>query len=131
MRKRIIKILTPAVLILFLFLSINCGKKNESSSSKGSSGGGQQVEIVFWHSFVSSTVPALNELISRFEHDHPNIRIHAQYIPTGDALVQKLITAIQSKSAPDISWIHSDFMEDLVKADAIYKMDYFIQGKNG
>jgi ABC-type glycerol-3-phosphate transport system substrate-binding protein len=46
-------------------------------------------------------------------------------------LIQKLITAIQSKTAPDISWLHSDFIEDLVEADAIYKMDHFIGGKDG
>lgn len=113
------------VFLLISILSLSCSKEKKSSSS------GKEVEIVFWHSFVSSTVPALNELITRFEKEHPNIKIKAQYIPTGDALVQKLITAIQSKNAPDVSWIHSDFMEDLVRADAIYKMDYFTEGKNG
>ncbi len=41
--------------------------------------------ITFWHSFVSSTEPALKELIKRFEAENPTIRINAQYIPTGDA----------------------------------------------
>lgn len=113
-----------AVLILTSLINISCGEKRQQPS-------GGEATIVFWHSFVSSTVPALNELIARFEKEHPNIRIKAQYIPTGDALVQKLITAIQSKNAPDISWIHSDFMEDLVKADAIYKMSYFTESENG
>lgn len=87
--------------------------------------------VVFWHSFVSSTVPALNSLIEEFERTHPHIDVDAQYIPTGDALVQKLITSIQSRTAPDISWLHAHFMEDLVQADAIYKMDEFINGPNG
>jgi ABC-type glycerol-3-phosphate transport system substrate-binding protein len=112
------------VTILFSIAAFNCrGDKNSSASG--------QVEIVFWHSFVSSTIPALNDLIARFEKENPGIKIKAQYIPTGDALIQKLITAIQSKTAPDISWLHSDFMEDLVDADAIYKMDDFINGEDG
>ncbi|MDP4191529.1 MAG: ABC transporter substrate-binding protein [Bacteroidota bacterium] len=112
------------LVIVILLSTSSCGKKDENKN-------GKEVTIVFWHSFVSSTVPALNELIGKFEKEHPTIRIKAQYIPTGDALVQKLITAIQSKNAPDISWIHSDFMEDLVRADAIYKMSYFTEGNNG
>ncbi|NUM73244.1 extracellular solute-binding protein, partial [candidate division KSB1 bacterium] len=57
--------------------------------------------LTFWHSFVASTIPALEELIEKFEASHPGIEIKAQYVPTGDALVQKLITAIQSQTAPD------------------------------
>ncbi|MCF7808292.1 MAG: ABC transporter substrate-binding protein [Candidatus Marinimicrobia bacterium] len=89
------------------------------------------VTITFWHSFVSSTVPALEKLIDRFHAEHPGIRIKAQYIPTGDALIQKLITSVQSNTAPDISWVHADYLGDLVEAKAIYKMDRFIQGPQG
>lgn len=111
-------------LIVILLISFSCtGDKKDSKD--------QRVEIVFWHSFISSTVPALNELIARFEKENPDIRINAQYIPSGDALIQKLITSVQSESAPDISWLHSDFIEDLVKANAIYKMDDFINGEDG
>lgn len=110
---------------LFSIFAVNCGGDKNGPSADG------RVEVVFWHSFVSSTVPALNELIAKFEKENPGIHIKAQYIPTGDALIQKLITAIQSKTAPDISWLHSDFMEDLVNADAIYKMDDFINGDDG
>ncbi|KAB2845516.1 MAG: ABC transporter substrate-binding protein [Melioribacteraceae bacterium] len=112
-------------LICLLFVMLNSCSNNKKENSVG------KTEIVFWHSFVSSTIPALNELISKFENEHPDIKITAQYIPTGDALIQKLITAVQSKTAPDISWLHADYMEDLVDADAIFKMEYFINGENG
>ncbi len=109
-------------IILFLVFS-GCGDNKKNNDGR--------VTVKFWHSFVSSTVPALNDLIAKFEKEHPNIKIDAQYIPSGDALIQKLVTSIRSKTAPDISWIHSDFLEDLVAADAIYKMEDFINGKNG
>jgi multiple sugar transport system substrate-binding protein len=105
---------------VFVVLILSCGQKKDQAEGK--------VTITFWHSFVSSTVPALNELIKSFEAEHPDLALKAQYIPTGDALIQKLITAIQSKTAPDLSWIHADFLEDLVEADAIYKMEDFIRG---
>ena len=111
------------IITISLFLSLNCGEKKNEDSSK--------VNIKFWHSFVSSSIPALNDLIAKFEKENPGIKIEAQYIPTGDALIQKLVTAVQSKTAPDISWLHSDYMEDLVAADAIYKMEHFIKGEDG
>ena len=30
-----------------------------------------RVTLTFWHSFVSSTLPALEDLISRFESEYP------------------------------------------------------------
>lgn len=117
MKRKIMPLVSVGV---FLALILSCGQKQEQVDGK--------ITITFWHSFVSHTVPALNELIKKFEAEHPDLTIKAQYVPTGDALIQKLITAIQSKTAPDISWIHADFLEDLVEADAIYKMEEFIRG---
>lgn len=110
-------------IIAVLLLNTNCGRKGEQE--------GDSITITFWHSFVSATVPALNALIARYESENPRIKIKAQYVPSGDALVQKLITAVQSETAPDISWIHSNFLEALVNADAIYPMNDFIQGESG
>ncbi len=114
-----------ALLISIALLATACGSSDGDRSDDG------RVTITFWHSFVSSTIPALQELLERFEREHPNIRINAQYIPTGDALVQTLVTAVQSKTAPDISWIHSHYLEELVEADAVYRMEEFINGPNG
>lgn len=113
-----------AALLLGLALWSQCSKKEEGTAAG-------KTTVTFWHSFVSSTVPALNELIAKFEQENPDIQIRAQYIPTGDALIQKLITSVQSKTAPDISWVHSDYLEDLVEADAIYPMAEFIGGPDG
>ncbi len=122
------KILIYAVIIIiaaFISLTTLSCSNNKQNNNK------RQVTITFWHSFVSSTIPALNKLIAQFEKIHPGIKIQAEYIPSGDALIQKLITAVKSNTAPDISWLHSDFMEDLVEAHAIYKMNHFIKGPNG
>ncbi|MCL4705555.1 ABC transporter substrate-binding protein [bacterium] len=116
--------LSPLVGVICInFLLIGCRQQEDRQPGK--------TTIVFWHSFVSSTVPALNELLEKFEQEHPTISIKAQYIPTGDALIQKLITAIQSRTAPDVSWIHADYLQNLVQAGAIHKMDDFITGSNG
>jgi multiple sugar transport system substrate-binding protein len=109
-------------LFLIAIFIFSCGK---SKSNNG------EIELVFWHSFVPATQAALKELISKFESENPGIKIKAQYVPTGDALVQKLIASIQSKTTPDIAWIHSDFLDKLVEGDAIFEMNRFINGSNG
>ena len=117
----------PLHFIIFALLVVplvSCG-------SDGSDANPNAVRITFWHSFTQSTRPALDRLIDRFHEEHPDIRVQAQYIPTGDALAQKLVTAVQSGSPPDISWIHSHYLEDLVRADAVYEMAHFINGENG
>ena len=94
-----------------------CGKKTEQQSGV--------VTITFWHSTVSSTVPALNELVAKFHAEYPGIEVKPQYVPTGDALIQKLITSVQSHTAPDISWIHANFLQDIIEANAIYPIAEF------
>jgi ABC-type glycerol-3-phosphate transport system substrate-binding protein len=111
-----------AFIILFSLMGLSCSADKRDDN---------KINITFWHSFVASTIPALNELIGKFEKENPGIRINAQYVPTGDALVQKLVTAVQSNTAPDVSWIHSDFISKLVDADAVYPVSHFINSSNG
>ncbi|HTX99562.1 MAG TPA: ABC transporter substrate-binding protein [Bacteroidota bacterium] len=113
-------VLLAALLAVLMMLAGGCGQKKNAADGA--------ITITFWHSCVSSTVPALNELIGQFEKEHPGVIIKAQYVPTGDALIEKLITSVQSHTAPDISWIHANFLQSIIEADAIYKMDDFIHG---
>lgn len=109
------------VVLLFAFLLSGCGEAADDGV----------VTLRFWHSFVASTRPALEELIVRFEEEHPGIRINAQYVPTGDGLVRKLMASFQTGTAPDLSWVHADFLGKLVQADAIYPLAGFVDGPNG
>lgn len=109
--------------LLGLLLGVGCRNQDRNADDV--------VTITFWHSFVSTTVPALEDLIEAFEAEHPGIRVESQYVPTGDGLIQKLVTSVQSNTAPDVSWIHTDFLDKLVLAGAIYRMDTFIDGPNG
>lgn len=112
-------LLLPLVLLLF---AGGCAREPDAPG---------RVELTFWHSFVVSTQPALQELIAAFEAEHPGITVRAQYIPTGDALIQKLVASIQSGTPPDISWVHADFLGRLAEARAIYPMSHFIEGPDG
>ncbi|HLT46927.1 MAG TPA: ABC transporter substrate-binding protein [Rubricoccaceae bacterium] len=89
------------------------------------------VTLTFWHSFVAASQPALEALIARFEAEHPGIRVRAQYLPSGDDLVQKLIASLRTGTAPDVSWVHGDFLGPLAGAGALYPMRHFIDGPDG
>lgn len=116
-------IIVFALLAISLVSFSGCGGSGDANDGRAT--------VTFWHSFVSGSIPALEEMIDRFEEENPDIRIDAQYIPTGDALIQKLITSVRSNTAPDVSWIRAHYMEEMVKADAIYEMSHFIDGPNG
>jgi multiple sugar transport system substrate-binding protein len=109
-----------SIVLLFTFLS--CSDKTETTDG---------VTLTFWHSLSSSSIPALEELIQKFESENEGIKIDAEYIPSGNALLYKLVTAVQSNNAPDISWVYAGSFKDLAEADAVYEMEYFINGKNG
>jgi multiple sugar transport system substrate-binding protein len=116
-----VKNFPPVVIVsAALLFAIGCRGKTEQASNV--------VTLTFWHSTVSSTVPALNELAAKFHEEFPGIEVKPQYVPTGDALIQKLITSVQSHTAPDISWIHANFLQDIIEADAIYRIDEFQSG---
>ncbi|MFA7287978.1 MAG: ABC transporter substrate-binding protein [Melioribacteraceae bacterium] len=108
------------LIVILMIVLVSCSGRNRNDH-----------EIVFWHSFVPATQPALNKMIEKFEKENPDIHIKAQYVPTGDALVQKLITSLQSGTQPDIAWIHSDFIDKLIEGDAIYDLEHFIKSSDG
>jgi multiple sugar transport system substrate-binding protein len=126
MRKKRIPVISQlfkTISILIIFTCLYCSAERSKDTNA--------VQITFWHSFVAATRNALAELIRDFEHHHPQTKINAQYVPSGDALVQKLITAVQSGTAPDISWIHADFLDKLAEVKAIYPMRKFIDSPEG
>lgn len=111
------------IIFITFLIFVSCSSDNQDSSSK--------IKLTFWHSFVANTRPALTKILQKYETENPNVDIIEQYVPSGDPLIQKLITAIQSGTTPDLAWVHTDFLDKLVTADAIYKMDKFINGLNG
>ncbi|UCC68364.1 MAG: ABC transporter substrate-binding protein [Armatimonadota bacterium] len=110
-----------ACLALTPFVLAGCGREVED----------ERAEVVFWHSYVESTWPALEELIQRFEAEHPDIKINAQRVPTGEQLLQKLTTAIMTETAPDICWIHSYWVPPLSHGDTIYALEELIDQYDG
>ncbi|HRS52911.1 MAG TPA: ABC transporter substrate-binding protein [Candidatus Marinimicrobia bacterium] len=115
MKNRKIKRLSIVGFVFLIVMANNCSKPKPRDANS--------ITLTFWHSFVATTLPILDAMIADFEKENPGVKIQAQYVPTGDALIQKIITAIQSRTAPDIAWIHSDFLDNLVNSRAIFSIN--------
>ncbi|MDH4179554.1 MAG: ABC transporter substrate-binding protein [Armatimonadota bacterium] len=121
MKRLVASCVIATCLALTLSVLAGCGKAVED----------ERTEVVFWHSYVESTKPALVKLIERFEAEHPDIKINAQRVPTGEQLLQKLTTAIMTETAPDICWIHSYWVPPLSEGDTIYALEELIDQYGG
>ncbi|MCU0414643.1 MAG: hypothetical protein MUE91_09635 [Ignavibacteriaceae bacterium] len=60
----------------FIFLTLSILFLSSCGSEKKRTDG--EITVKFWHSFISSSVPALKELITKFEEQNPGIKIDAQ-----------------------------------------------------
>ena len=112
-------LLLAACLTLLLGLLCGCGKKNATSS-----------EIVFWHSYVTYTDPALKKLVKQFNQEHPGMKLKPQYIQTGDGMLQKLSAAISTNTLPDCCWVRTNWIPELAKQGAIFDV-YELSDKYG
>ncbi|NIM04630.1 MAG: extracellular solute-binding protein [Armatimonadetes bacterium] len=113
-------------LSLMLAILPGCGKKAVKKPGKD-----EKTEVVFWHSYVAATTPALERLIQRFEAAHPNITIKAQYVQTGEGLLQKLAASVMSETAPDLCWIHASWVGPLSREELIYDLGELIEKYGG
>ena len=112
----------PIVPFLMLLVTLlGCGQK--AGPQTRTAGDGKRTEIVFWHSYVSYTEPALKRLVARFEKEHPDLKLRPQYVQTGDVMLQKLTTAIATNTLPDCCWVRTNWIPELVHAGAIIDVD--------
>jgi multiple sugar transport system substrate-binding protein len=103
-----------------------CGRKHqEGSTEKG------KVELVFWHSYVAATNPALKRLVERFEAEHPDIKLKVQYVQTGDVLLQKLAAAVMTNTVPDVCWVRTNWIGPMVHEEAIYDIEELAEQYGG
>jgi len=113
-------------LALLLALFSGCGKSPERQAGKSG-----KTEIVFWHSYVSYTTPAIKRLIARFEAEHPNITVRPQYVQTGDDMLLKLAPAVLTGTTPDLCWVRTNWIAPMVDENAIYDVDELAEKYGG
>lgn len=116
------KIVCLVVSLIMIFSLIGCtqapdSQTEESTDSSESSdtqdsetaeepeAAAEPVELTFWEMFWGPTdtwTAAVENLVAKFNDEHPNIKVEVQLIPW-DNYYQQYLTAVTSGAAPDVS----------------------------
>jgi multiple sugar transport system substrate-binding protein len=65
------------------------------------------------------------KLVTKFNHQHPNIQVESLYVGQADQQLPKILAAVVGDAAPDLLWFGSMLTGQLVDLDAIEPLDKF------
>ena len=116
--KLTIKIALGAVTLLSLSTLVACGNSKKSSAN--------DKEITVWGMGDNDNI---KKYIPEFEKE-TGIKVKTQVIPWGNAH-DKLLTAVASKSGPDVIQIGSTWMAEFQKAGALTDLSPYIEKHDG
>ncbi len=87
-----------------------------------------QVTLTFLNRGSVEAQRLYEKVIGIFEAEHPNIHINLVWIPGGDANTQmeRLQVLIAGGTPPDVFWVHTYLMRDLVELNQLYAVDELI-----
>ena len=82
-----------------------------------------QIQITFWHDWGGDTALILQDIVSRFEAENPDIQVDVQL--TSD-LSQKLLVAIMGGVAPDVVLLDRWMTSSLAAQGGLVNLDRLI-----
>jgi putative chitobiose transport system substrate-binding protein len=109
--------------LLGLLLSwlVSCASAPNSGSTSAGSGSDRPLE--FWTMQLSPQFDSyFNTLIAQFERENPSIQVKWVDIPWSD-MQTKILTAVSSKTAPDVVNLNPDFAAQLAGRNAWLTLD--------
>ncbi len=65
------------------------------------------------------------QLVTKFNHQHPNIQVESLYVGQADQQLPKILAAVVGDAAPDLLWFGSMLTGQLVELEAIEPLDAF------
>ena len=92
------------------------GSTQEENSSSGAENSGEKIEIKLSTTWTQGSVAQDNieELIAKFEEEHPNVTIEHDALSTAD-LRTKLTVQAASGDLPDVSWCPQSYAREFAK----------------
>lgn len=101
------------ILAMIMIFSAACGSNGASN---------KKVELTFWNGFTGPDRPAIEELVKRFNEEHPNIQVKMDITPW-DTLLAKLPTSWTTGEGPDIAGFNTSLIPKYAKAKLILPVD--------
>ncbi|WP_334075711.1 ABC transporter substrate-binding protein [Paenibacillus sp. A14] len=111
--------------------SANSGPVNNiaSSETNNKTDSKEQVTLQFWTIALQPTFnDFFNDLINRYEQEHPNVKIIWQDYPY-DTISQKLLTSIASKKSPDVVNLNTEFASQIGSKGALVNFEDYISAE--
>lgn len=117
MKKRLIALLLSLVALTFVLTA--CG--NDDKSGDGNKDGKTTINV--WG--MGEEAKSLPEIAKKFEEENPDIKVNVQAIPW-DQAHDKLLTAVASKSGPDVIQMGTTWIPEFAAAGALMDLEpYF------
>ena len=104
----------------------------ENSSTKEKSKGwaiptydGPEVELILWHAYRAEEKKAINQVVDKFNAEHPNIKVKPRGIPY-DAYPDKITNAIPRGRGPDVFIFAHDRIGDWAETELIEPLNFWV-----
>lgn len=98
----------------------------------------EPVVITFWHAMGGFRGEVLNELVTKFNQTHPNIRVEPRYVKSTDkfsndynALYREILYNLAQGKPPVVTQVYENWTVQLIEAKAIVPMEDFIKRTGG
>lgn len=110
---KIRKFLYPLILV-FIVSVIFAGCSSNNGDNESASSEGEDITLSFanWVSSEDATKEQINDVISQFEEENPNITIDIQPIPFDD-MRQQLLTQASGDNLPDVLMLQGPWSQEL------------------
>ena len=119
-------------IVLAALLLASCGPSATPTATQPQTAAPEPaVSITFWHGQSGVLGDRLNELIAKFNSTH-KVQVTGQFQGTYDQLYQKVVSAIQAGSVPDMAMVSGPPQTaQYLKAKAIVPMQQFVDSPDG
>jgi multiple sugar transport system substrate-binding protein len=85
------------------------------------------IQLTLWHGVnPPHNRDVLQELVDRFNREHPNIQVQSLYVGQEDQQAPKILASVVGKVPPDLLWFNPTITGQLVELDAIRPLDDFL-----
>jgi ABC-type glycerol-3-phosphate transport system substrate-binding protein len=119
----------PAVVVAIVLAA--CSPGGGAPAQVQSAGPEPAVTVTFWHGQSGVLGDRLNDLIAKFNSTH-KVQVTAQFQGTYDQLYQKVVSAIQAGSVPDLAMVSGPPQTaQYWKAKALIPVQQFVDSADG
>jgi multiple sugar transport system substrate-binding protein len=100
-----------------------CGGSDSSSQTDTAAGGGEPVEITFWHGQTQGVATLLQSMVDDFNKTHPDVVVSKDSGGVNsDRMLQKVTAGLQADNYPDIAYIYGSDLANLAGGDQLLNL---------